>query len=189
MAGEHGQPGVGNVGSAEERVSTAALLAAMELIRGMSDHPAALPGDRLLDDIQRAEIGPEELTRAFGTLLYGFLHVCKDADVDMIVGSVTRRLRRLQLVPEPMVTRMHGAMGAAAAGRSPLGWRERFGPMPPAEALAWAYTAWLLADLLDDLGEERGQRDRFSDRIVAMLLTVYSRAPGVRPRGPAARVV
>jgi hypothetical protein len=171
MAGENGQPGVGNAGSAEERVSAAALLAAMELICGMSDHPAATPADQLLDDIQQAEIGPEELTRAFAALLYGFLRLFNDADVDMIVGSVTRRLRRLQLVPEPMVTRMQGAMGAAAAGQSPLGWRERFGPMRPAEALALAYTTWLLADLLDYLGEERGQRDRFSDRVMEMLLT------------------
>ena len=90
----------------------------------------------------------------------------------MIVGSVTRRLQRLQLVPEVMVTRMQGAMGAAAAGQSPLGWRGRFGPIPAAEALAWAYTSWLVADLLDYLGEEGGQRDRFSDRVVELLLTV-----------------
>jgi|SRR5215207_2504555 hypothetical protein len=172
MPGENGQPAVGNAGSDAERVSTAALLAAMELIRGMSDNPAATPGDQLMDDIQQARIRPEELTRAFAILLYGFLHVFNDPDVDMIVGSVTRRLRQLQLVPEVMVTRMHGAMGAAAAGHSPLRWREQFGPMPPAEALAWAYTTWLLADLLDYLGQERGQRDRFSDRIVEMLLTV-----------------
>jgi hypothetical protein len=172
MAGANGQPAVGNAGSEEERVSTAALLAAMELIRGMSDHPAATPADRLLDDIQRAQIRPEELTQAFATLLFGFLQVFNDADLDLVVGSVTRRLRRLQLVPKPMVTRMHGALRAAAAGQSPLGWRGRFGPMPPAEALAWAYATWLLADLLDYLGEQRGQRDRFSDRIVEMLLTV-----------------
>ena len=43
--------------------------------------------------------------------------------------------------------------------------------MPPGEALAWAYTTWLVADLLDYLGEEGGQRDRFSDRVVEMLLT------------------
>jgi hypothetical protein len=67
---------------------------------------------------------------------------------------------------------MYGAMRAAAAGQSPLGWREQFGPMPPAEGLAWAYATWLVADLLDFLGEERGQRGRFSDRIVEMLLTV-----------------
>ena len=94
----------------------------------------------------------------------------------MIVGSVTRRLRRLQLVPEVMVTRMCGAM--AAAGRSPLAWRERFGPMPAGEALAWAYTTWLVADLLDYLGEERGQRDRFSDRVVELLGTVDSEPGG-----------
>jgi hypothetical protein len=172
MLGANGQPAVGNAGSDAERVSTAALLAAMELIRGMSDNPAAIPADQLLDDIQQAAIGPGELTRAFATLLYGFLQVFNDGDVDMIVGSVTRRLRRLQLVPEVMVTRMQRAMGAAAAGQLPLGWRERFGPMAPAEALAWAYTTWLLADLLDYLGHERGQHDRFSDRIVEMLLTV-----------------
>jgi len=40
--------------------------------------------------------------------------------------------------------------------------------MPPAEALALASTSWLLADLVDDLGEQRGQRDR----VVEMLLAV-----------------
>jgi hypothetical protein len=170
MPGANGQPAVGN--PEKERVSTAALLAAMELIRGMSDNPAATPADQLMDDIQRAKIRPEELTQAFAILLNGFLHVFNDADLDMIVGSVTRRLRRLRLVPEVMVTRMHGAMRAASAGQSPLRWREQFGPMPPAEALAWAYTTWLLADLLDYLGQERGQRERFSDRVVEMLLTV-----------------
>jgi hypothetical protein len=109
MPGDNGQPAVGNDRSDEERVPTVALLAAMELIRGMSDNPAATPADQLLDDIQQAEIGPEELTRAFAMLLDGFLQVCNDADVDLVVGSVTRRLRRLQLVPEPMVTRLHGA--------------------------------------------------------------------------------
>jgi hypothetical protein len=98
--------------------------------------------------------------------------VFNDEDADMIVGSVTRRLRRLKLVSEVMITRMHGAMGAATAGQSPLRWREQFGPMPPGEALAWAYITWLLADLLDYLGEQRGQRERFSDRVVEMLLTV-----------------
>ncbi len=67
---------------------------------------------------------------------------------------------------------MYGAMRAAAAGQSPLGWREQFGPMRPAEAPALASTTWLLADLLDYLGEERGQRDRFSNRVAEMLLTV-----------------
>jgi hypothetical protein len=156
----------------EERVSPAALLAAMELIRGMSDNPAATPGDQLMDEIREAEIRPEELTQAFATLLYGFLQVFNDEDADMIVGAVTRRLRRLKLVPEVMITRMHGAMGTATAGQSPLRWREQFGPMPPGEALAWAYTTWLLADLLDYLGEQRGQRERFSDQVVEMLLTV-----------------
>jgi hypothetical protein len=63
MAGENGQPGVGNAGSAEERVSTAALVAAMKLICGLSDHPAAPPADQLLDNIQQAAIHPAELTR------------------------------------------------------------------------------------------------------------------------------
>jgi hypothetical protein len=171
MSEQDNPPTVGNAAPDEEQVSTAALLAAMELIRGMSDNPAATPGGQLMDQIREAEIGPEELVKAFAFLLYGFLRLFKD-DIDMIVGSVTRRLRHLELVPEAMVSRMHGAMRAAAAGQSPLRWREQFGPMAPTEALAWAYTTWLLADLLDYLGEQRGQRERFSDRVVEMLLRV-----------------
>jgi hypothetical protein len=55
-------------------------------------------------------------------------------------------------------SRMHGAMGATAAGRSPLGWRERFAPRPPAEALAWASTSWRLADSLEDRPSGRSAR-------------------------------
>jgi hypothetical protein len=172
MPEQNNPPSSGMVVPDEERSSTAALVAAMEFIRGMSDNPAATPGDQLMEYIQQLEIRPEELTQAFAVLLYSFLHVFKEDDTDMIVNSVTRRLRRLELVPEVMVTRMHGAMCAAATGKSPLLWREQFGPMTPAEALAWAYTTWLLADLLDYLGEERGQHNRFSDRVVEMLLSV-----------------
>jgi hypothetical protein len=172
MSEQNHPPTLGHAAPDEERTSTTALLAAMEFIRGMSDNPAATPGDQLMEYIQQVDLRPEELTQAFATLLYGFLHMFKADDANMIVDSVTRRLRRLKLVPEVMVARMHGAMRAAAAGQSPLRWREQFGPMAPTEALAWAYTTWLLADLLDYLGEQRGQRERFSDRVVEMLLTV-----------------
>jgi hypothetical protein len=91
----NGQPAVENAVSEEEPVSTAALLAAMELVRGLSANPAATPGDQRLDDIRQAAIRPAELTKAFADLLYGFLQVFEDADLDLIVGSVTRRLRRL----------------------------------------------------------------------------------------------
>jgi hypothetical protein len=47
--------------------------------------------------------------------------------------------------------------------------------MPPSEALVWVYTTWLLADLLDYLGQEHGHRERFSDRIVEILLLILSR--------------
>jgi hypothetical protein len=102
-------------------VSTAALLAATKPIRGLSEHPDAPPDDGLLDDLQQAAIRPEDLTQTFATLPYGFLQVINDANVDLVVGSVTPSAAALQLVPEVLVTRMDGAMGAAAAGQSPLG--------------------------------------------------------------------
>jgi hypothetical protein len=70
-----------------------------------------------MDDIQRAQIRPEELTQAFATLLYGFLHVFNDAELDMIVGSVTRRLRRLQLQLVPEVVTPLTAEAASFSGR------------------------------------------------------------------------
>ena len=74
MAGANGPPAVSNAASDEEqRVSTAALVAAVELLCGMSDHPAATPPEQLLDDLQQAAIRPEELTQAFAILLDGVL--------------------------------------------------------------------------------------------------------------------
>jgi hypothetical protein len=43
----------------------------MELIGGLSDHPAATPADQLLDDIQQAPIRPEERTQAFAASFTG----------------------------------------------------------------------------------------------------------------------
>src|SRR5687767_14944627 len=103
LPGEHGQPAVGNAGSDEERVSTVALLVAMELICGMSDHPAAIAADQAAGRLQQAAIGPGGTHPGVRHPAVWVLQVFNDADVDMIVGSVTRRLRRLQLVPEPVV--------------------------------------------------------------------------------------
>jgi hypothetical protein len=41
-----------------------------------------------------------------------------------------------------------------------------------------ASTAWLLADLLDFLGQEDGQRERFGDRIVELLVLSVDPEPG-----------
>jgi hypothetical protein len=48
---------------------------------------------------------------------------------------------------------------------------------PTLRALPWASTSWLGADLVNYLGQARGHRDRFSDRIVQLQLTVDP-APG-----------
>jgi hypothetical protein len=87
MPGDNGQPAMRSAGPDEERVSTAALLAAMELIRGMSDNPAATPPDQLMDDIQRAQIRPEADRRAAGHPPGVFASVCPDFELVKLDGE------------------------------------------------------------------------------------------------------
>jgi hypothetical protein len=58
MPEQNGPPAEGNPAPDEEQVSTAALVAAMELVRGMSGNPAATPGDQLMDDIEEGKSAP-----------------------------------------------------------------------------------------------------------------------------------
>jgi hypothetical protein len=126
-------PTVRNPAPDEERVSTAALVAAMELIRGMSGNPAATRASSWSTRFGRRRSAPRSSPGRSRFSSTGFSR-CSTTHHDRRLSG--RRLRRLELVPEVMVTRMHGTMGAAAVGKSPLRWREQFGPLVPAEALA-----------------------------------------------------
>ena len=70
---------------------------------------------------------------------------------------------------------MAGVLTAAALGQSPLGWRRAVGESTPGaaehwEGPAWAYSAWLLADVLDFAADEKGATAKLTDSRFAKLL-------------------
>jgi hypothetical protein len=156
--------------SDQDEVPAAAVIAAMELVKGLGDNEQAMPGDELLGLIRDTGVAHEELTQGFALLIASFMHLL-DGSMDM-VPPVIRKLRALELVPEEMLPTMAGALTAAALGQSPLGWRH--GATAPAaeqaEGPAWAYTAWLLADFLDFAADEHGATAKLTDSLFARLL-------------------
>jgi hypothetical protein len=158
--------------SDQDEVPAGAVIAAMELVKGLGDNENAMPGDELLDLIRDAGVTPEELTQGFSLLIFSFMHLL-DGPMDL-VPPLIRKLRALELVPEEMLPTMAGALTAAALGQSPLGWRHAVGAIPPtaehAEGPAWAYTAWLLADFLDFAADESGATAKLTDSLFARLL-------------------
>jgi hypothetical protein len=158
--------------SGQDEVPAAAVIAAMELVKGLGDNEQAMPGDELLGLIRDTGVTPEELTQGFALLIASFMHLL-DGSMDL-VPPVIRKLRALELVPEEMLPTMAGALTAAALGQSPLGWRHGVGATAPAaehaEGPAWAYTAWLLADFLDFAADEHGATAKLTDSLFAGLL-------------------
>jgi hypothetical protein len=158
--------------SDQDEVPAAAVIAAMELVKGLGDNEQAMPGDELLGLIRDTGVTPAELTQGFALLIASFMHVL-DGPMDL-VPAVIRKLRALELVPEELLPTMAGALTAAALGQSPLGWRHAVGAIAPtaeqAEGPAWAYTAWLLADFLDFAAEENGATAKLTDSVFAKLL-------------------
>jgi hypothetical protein len=158
--------------SDQDEVPAAAVIAAMELVKGLGDNENALPGDELLGLIRDTGVTPEELTQGFALLISSFMHLL-DGPMDL-VPPVIRKLRALELVPEEVLPTMAGALTAAALGQSPSRWRHAVGAITPtaehAEGPAWAYTAWLLADFLDFAVDENGATAKLTDSLFAKLL-------------------
>lgn len=107
--------------SDQDEVPADAVIAAMELVKGLGDNENAMPGDELLRLIRDASVTPEELTQGFALLISSFMHLL-DGPMDL-VPPVIRKLRALELVPEEVLPTMAGALTAAALGQSPLRWR------------------------------------------------------------------
>ena len=158
--------------SDQDEVPAGAAIAAMELVKGLGDNENAMPGDELLSLIRETGVTPEELTQGFALLIHSCMHLL-DGPMDL-VPAVIRKLRALELVPEEMLPTMAGALTAAALDQSPLHWRHAVGSTTPAaqrsEGLAWAYTAWLLADFLDFAADENGAAAQLTDSLFAKLL-------------------
>jgi hypothetical protein len=158
--------------SDQDEVPAGAVIAAMELVKGLGDNENALPEDELLGLIRDASVTPKELTQGFALLIHSFMHLL-DGPMDL-VPAVIRKLRALELVPEEVLPTMAGALTAAALGQSPLRWRHALGSITPAaehaEGPAWAYTAWLLADFLDFAADENGATAKLTDSVFAKLL-------------------
>jgi hypothetical protein len=114
----------------------------------------------------------KELTHGLALLISSFLHLL-GGPMDL-VAAVVRGLRALELVPEEVLPTMAGGLTAAGLGHSPLGWRRAVGESTPAaehsEGPAWAYTAWLLAVVVDFAAEEKGATAKLTDSLVAKLL-------------------
>ena len=156
----------------QDEVPAGAVIAAMELVKGLGDDENAMPGDELLGLIRDAGVTPEELTQGFALLIHSFMHLL-DGPMDL-VPAVIRKLRALELVSEEVLPTMAGALTAAALGQSPLRWRHNVGSSTPAaehsEGPAWAYTAWLLADFLDFAADEDGATAKLTDGLFTRLL-------------------
>jgi hypothetical protein len=158
--------------SDEDEVPAGAVVAAMELVKGLGDNENAMPEDELLGLIRDAGVTPEELTQGFALLIGSFMHLL-GGPMDL-VPAVIRKLRALELVPEEVLPTMAGALTAAALGQSPLRWRHGLGSSTSTaehtEGPAWAYTAWLLADFLDFAADENGATAKLTDSLFAKLL-------------------
>jgi hypothetical protein len=105
-----------------------------------------LPPDAFQDLLARAD--HRELLGGLATLIAGFAALFPQPWD--IVSPVVRRLQNLQLVPDAQLPTAAALLTAAAVGQSPSRWRRHHGGRVTGfETQTWAYTAWLLADLLD----------------------------------------
>jgi hypothetical protein len=55
--------------SDQDEVPAGAVIAAMELVKGLGDNENAMPGDELLGLIRGTGVTPEELTQGFALLI------------------------------------------------------------------------------------------------------------------------
>ncbi|MER7698929.1 MULTISPECIES: hypothetical protein [unclassified Streptomyces] len=77
-----------------------------------------------------------------------------------LIPAVIRRLPAFEKADPAQVPMVTGVLMAAAMGMDTVAWRDRFGRIPPEEALVHGFVLWLLADLFDSLTGRPGVIDR-----------------------------
>lgn len=77
-----------------------------------------------------------------------------------LIPAVIRRLPSFELADPEQVPMATGVLMAAAMGMDTVAWRDRFGKIPPKEAMVHGFVLWLLADLFDSLVEKPGAIDQ-----------------------------
>ncbi|MFE6769859.1 hypothetical protein ACFVFD_12895 [Streptomyces fimicarius] len=77
-----------------------------------------------------------------------------------LIPAVIRRLPAFESADPAQVPMATGVLMAAAMGMDTVEWRDRFGRIPPEEALVHGFVLWLLADLFDSLVGQPGGIDR-----------------------------
>jgi hypothetical protein len=92
--------------SDQDEVPAGAVIAAMELVKGLGSDENVMPGDALLSLIRDPSVGPEELTQGFALLVGSFMHML-DSPMD--------------LVP-PLIRKLRGAGVGTGRGAADDGW-------------------------------------------------------------------
>ncbi|MGX5397176.1 hypothetical protein ACWLMY_35620 [Streptomyces anulatus] len=76
-----------------------------------------------------------------------------------LLPAVIRRLPSFEMADPEQVPMVTGVLMAAAMGMDTVAWRDRFGTIPPKEAMVHGFVLWLLADLFDSLVDKPGTID------------------------------
>lgn len=76
-----------------------------------------------------------------------------------LIPPLVRQLSKLELADPAHVPMVVGVLTAAAIGLDAVAWRDRFGEIPPAEALHLHFALWILADLYDTVLDGPGAAD------------------------------
>ncbi|MEV6123112.1 hypothetical protein AB0M23_21800 [Streptomyces sp. NPDC052077] len=77
-----------------------------------------------------------------------------------LIPAVIRRLPSFEMADPEQVPMATGVLMAAAMGMDTVAWRDRFGTIPPKEAMVHGFVLWLLADLFDSLVDRPGTIDQ-----------------------------
>lgn len=77
-----------------------------------------------------------------------------------LIPAVIRRLPSFEMADPEQVPMVTGVLMAAAMGMDAVAWRDRFGTIPPREAMVHGFVLWLLADLFDSLVDKPGTIDQ-----------------------------
>jgi len=150
----------------------ATVLAIVESLHGRDD---GTDTEEFADTIEKSlrRWGDDTITQAFGLLINAALTVPDPEDdsddlLHTLVPAMITRLRHLELaeVPQTELPTVAAMLTAAFLGQDPYQWRCGLGPIPRQEILVWCYTAWLLADFMDEV--VFAQPGRFAEVVTEM---------------------
>jgi hypothetical protein len=146
---------------------------AMDLVRGINDEIDTRPDIPEFRQRLRTRFMTDQNVRDIGRGCMNLVMFAAarfpQSPLDFLPAAI-RKLEGLNDVPDDVLPLLAGGLTATFLGNPADEWRDRLGPVPREESLAWIFAAWSIVSFVDFCNQEKGYALRALENTIIRIL-------------------